>query len=226
MWLSYLCPINLKRMHMIPKRVFYKEEFDKEFERLKRKVDAAKTAWKELQAMPDFQPVLPHLDSLSEEAVRKVVHDAQMSILASWMPCTEKEKAVEQWRQLGLKAYSLIRQIQNAVEVIKFTETEDGHIEPAEDIKAKATELATKDTPEKAFEYYDEVVKALEAVKVLREYEAKNDLPSIFLQQLEWLTEQPEKFAREWITGTFSEPTEQEKEARTRYGWKRPNNKY
>ena len=151
---------------MIPKRVFYKEEYDKEFERLKRKVDAAKTAWKELQAMPDFQPVLPHLDSLSEDAVRKVVHDSQMSVLASWMPATEKEKAVEQWRRLGLKAYSLIRQILNAAEVIRFMETEDGQIAPAEDIKAKAAELATKDTPEKAFEYYDEVVKALEAVKV------------------------------------------------------------
>lgn len=205
----------------VPKSVFYQEEYTKQLEWLQRKVDAAKTAWKELQAMPDFAPLMPNLESANDGVVRKVVSDGQGAVYASWMPANEKQEAVEQWKQLGLKAYSYIRQITWASDIISLKDDGQGGIEPAEDVKAKAVELSTKATPDKAQEHYEQVVKALEAVKALRAYEEANEINSIFLQQLQWLTDKPENFAREWITGVFAEVSEEEKEKRKQYGWKR-----
>ena len=217
---------KINKNKMIPKTVYYQEEFAKHHEWLMRKIDAAKTAWKELQAMPDFAPLMPNLESAKDDVVRKVVSDGQGAVYASWMPAKEKQEAVEQWKQLGLKAYSYIRQITWASDIIRLQDDGQGGIEAAEDIKAKAVELSTKTTPAKAQEHYEQVVKALEAVKALRAYEEANEINSIFLQQLQWLTDKPENFAREWITGAFAEVSEEENEKRKQYGWRRADNKY
>ena len=219
--LFYLC-LKQKNISMsLPKNVFYKEEFTKQYEWLQRKIDAAKTAWKQLQAMPDFAPFIPNLESANDGVIRKVVSNGEQAVYASWMPAQQKKEAVDHWKQLGLKAYSYIRQITWAADIIRLQDDGQGGIEPAEDVKAKAVELSTKATPHKAQEHFEQVVKALDAVKALRAYEEANEINSIFLQQLQWLADKPENFAREWITGTFAEVSEEENEKRKQYGWKR-----
>lgn len=202
----------------LPRQVVYKDKEAVELERLQRKVDAAKTAYRELKTMADFAGVLPNVEDINEGFTSEIVHRAVEAIYESrTMTAKDKDIAVNQWKSLESKANSYVQQIKAASDLLTFR-TKGDSIEPEEDLEVMARKLCTRATPPRAYEHYELVQNMIEALSNLRNWERDNEIPSLWLCELERLEADPTRFATEWTKGAFAPVSAREQEIKERYG--------
>ena len=208
----------------IPKRVLNKKKLEEVANSLHHLLNEANDAYKELKQMGDFSAQMPDLPNLSYSFAEAITTKAIKAIEDNQaMTFAEKQEAVKNWRQLQDTANSLISTISNAQEAIPLKEVNGELICPS--INEIAKEKSYVELPEQAPAHYQKLMAVVQAVEELREFEKKNEIPSLHLIDLTTYLN-ADAFAYQWAFGIFAQVDEATKKAREKYGYKRPENKY
>ena len=208
----------------IPKRVLNKKKLEEVANSLHHLLNEANDAYKELKQMGDFASQMPDLSTLSYSFAEAITARAIQAIEENQaMTFAEKQEAVKKWRGLQDTAHSYISTITHAMEAMPLQEADGVLICPA--LEKIAQEQSYVAIPEQAPAHYQKMMAVVQAVEELREFEKKNEIPSLHLIDLTTYL-QPEAFAYQWALGIFAQVDEATKKAREKYGYQRPNFKY
>ena len=92
-------------------------------------------------------------------------------------------------------------------------------------IEEIAKEKSYVEIPMEAYMHYEKMMAVVQAVEELRDFEKKNEIPSLHLIDLTTYVN-ADAFATQWAFGVFAPADEATKRAREKYGYHRPENKY
>lgn len=208
----------------LPKRVVNNKKKEEQINSLQTLLAKANQAYKELKQMGDFAAQMPDLSNLSYSFAEALTQKALKAIEGNdAMTFEEKKEATKKWRRLQDKANSHISAISLAKEAIPLQEENGSLICPT--LEEIAKEKNYVEISEEANTHYSLFMAVTQAVEELREFERKNDLPSLHLYDLASY-EDPNVFAHQWAFGIFAPADEATKQMRERYGYKRPSNKF
>ena len=208
----------------VPSKVLNTKKMEEELSSLHTLLTEANQAYKELKLMGDFSSQMPDLSTLSYSFAEAITSKALQAIESNAsMTFAEKQEAVKKWRDLQDKANSLISSISLAKEAMPLQEADGSLICPK--IEEIAKEKSYVEISEEANTHYSLLMEVVETVERLREFEKKNNLPSLHLQDLTAFFN-PNSFAKEWAFGIFAPVDDATKMARERYGYKRLENKF
>lgn len=208
----------------IPKRVLNTKRLEEQINSLHRLLNKANDAYKELKQMGDFASQMPDLSTLSYSYAEAITAKAIQAIEESQaMTFAEKQEAVKRWRDLQDRANSFITTISKAQEAMPLQEVNGELICPS--LEEIAKEKSYVAIPEQAPAHYEKMMAVVQAVEELRDFEKKNEIPSLHLIDLTTYLN-ADAFAVQWAFGIFAPADEATKRARERYGYHRPDNKY
>lgn len=208
----------------IPKRVINTKKLEEQINNLHNLLTKANDAYKELKQMGDFASQMPDLSTLTYSYAEAITTKAITAIESSnAMTFAEKQEAVKKWRGLQDTANSYISTITHAMEAMPLQEADGVLICPA--LEKIAQEQSYVAIPEQAPAHYQKMMAVVQAVEELRDFEKKNEIPSLHLQDLTTYVN-ADAFAHQWAFGIFAPIDEATKRARDKYGYKRPENKY
>lgn len=208
----------------IPKRVLNTKKMEEAINSLHHLLNKANDAYKELKQMGDFASQMPDLSTLSYSFAEAITARAIQAIEENQaMTFAEKQEAVKKWRGLQDTANSYISTITHAMEAMPLQEADGVLICPA--LEKIAQEQSYVAIPEQAPAHYQKMMAVVQAVEELREFEKKNEIPSLHLIDLTAYVN-ADTFAYQWAFGVFAPADEATKKARERYGYHRPDNKY
>lgn len=208
----------------IPKRVLNTKRLEEQINSLHHLLNKANDAYKELKQMGDFASQMPDLSTLSYSYAEAITAKAIQAIEESQaMTFAEKQEAVKRWRDLQDRANSFITTISKAQEAMPLQEVNGELICPS--LEEIAKEKSYVAIPEQAPAHYEKMMAVVQAVEELRDFEKKNEIPSLHLIDLTTYLN-ADAFAVQWAFGIFAPADEATKRARERYGYHRPDNKY
>lgn len=208
----------------VPKRVLNTKKLEELSNSLHHLLNEANQAYKELKQMGDFASQMPDLSTLSYSFAEAITNKAIQAIESNEaMTFGEKQEAIKKWRGLQDTANSYISTISNAQEAMPLQEADGSLICPK--IEEIAKEKSYVEISEEANTHYSLLMEVVETIERLREFEKKNNLPSLHLQDLTAFFN-PNSFAKEWAFGIFAPVDEATKMARERFGYKRLENKF
>lgn len=208
----------------VPKRVLNTKKLEELTNSLHHLLNEANNAYKELKQMGDFASQMPDLSTLSYSFAEAITNKAIQAIESNEaMTFGEKQEAVKKWRGLQDTANSYISTIANAQEAMPLQEVNGELICPS--IEEIAHEQSYVAIPEQAPAHYQKLMAVVQAVEELRDFEKKNEIPSLHLIDLTTYLN-ADAFATQWAFGIFAPVDEATKKARERYGYHRPDNKY
>lgn len=208
----------------LPKRVLNTKKMEEELSTLHAILSKANNAYKELKQMGDFSSQMPDLSTLSYSFAEAITTKAMKAIEGNEaMTFAEKQEATKKWRQLQDKANSLISAIYLAKETMPVQEENGSLICPT--LEEIAKEKSYVEISEEANTHYSLFMAVKQAIEALREFEQKNEIPSLHLYDLTSY-EDPSTFAHQWAFGVFAPVDEGTRKAREKYGFKRPSNKF
>ena len=208
----------------VPKRVLNTKKMEEKINSLHNLLTKANDAYKELKKMGDFASQMPDLSTLTYSFAEAITNKAIQAIESNEaMTFAEKQEAVKRWRDLQDRANSFISTISKAQEAMPLQEAEGLLICPT--IEEIAKEQSFVAIPEQAPAHYEKLMAVVQAVEELREFEKKNEIPSLHLIDLTTYLN-ADAFAVQWAFGIFAPADEATKRAREKYGYHRPENKY
>lgn len=208
----------------VPKRVLNTKKLEELSNSLHHLLNEANQAYKELKQMGDFASQMPDLSTLSYSFAEASTNKAIQAIESNEaMTFGEKQEAVKKWRGLQDTANSYISTISNAQEAMPLQEAEGVLICPS--IEEIAKEKSYVEIPMEAYMHYEKMMAVVQAVEELRDFEKKNEIPSLHLIDLTTYVN-ADAFATQWAFGVFAPADEATKRAREKYGYHRPENKY